>query len=87
MAIPEGHPDHDLAEKLGQLIDTVDNYAQYSIVCGPFEALPPDMRFDALNRGLKQVRDTLYGIYISLGAEDAWRGAPLDEWYPAAEED
>ena len=55
-------------ERIGSLIDTVDNFRQYGFE-NPFT---PKQRLDAMAYGLNSIRDELFDIYTDMGGEDVW---------------
>jgi hypothetical protein len=62
----------ELVEHLGQLIDTADNYLEYTKDTTFTKMLPPAMRLEALGTGLKDVRSKVFEIYSALGGENHW---------------
>lgn len=60
----------ELIERLGQLIDKVDNYLEYR----KGGAWPLAMRADAMGTGLDEIRQEILAIYEGLGGDDVWGG-------------
>lgn len=70
----------EIVEALGELIDTIDNYNQYTL--DGFATLPIDLRLQCINNGFATVRRTILGLYTTLGGENVWDATAVDEWYP-----
>jgi hypothetical protein len=62
---------NDNLERLGELVDKVDNFLQYG-VGGGMVALPATMRIDALTTGLKEIRAEIKALYLLEGGEGHW---------------
>ena len=59
--------DKDKLEELGLLIDKADNYL--ALQGAP---LPTEIQIDSLKTGLKEVREEILKIYLSLGGTNEW---------------
>jgi uncharacterized protein with HEPN domain len=62
----------ELVEQLGQLIDTADNYLEYTKDTTFTKMLPQSMRMEALCMGLKEVRTKVFEIHGAIGGENHW---------------
>ena len=58
----------NILERIGCLIDTIDNYRMY----GHNSPFTPVQRLDAMSHGLNSIREELFGIYADMGGEDVW---------------
>lgn len=56
-------------ERLGQLIDKVDNYLAAAKL--PF---PAQFHIDGLKHGMDEVRAEILAIYLEAGGENHWEG-------------
>ena len=63
-------------EPLGKLIDTCDNYLEYTQ--GGLTSLPTEMRLNAMSYGLADIRQALYKFYIAHGGVDVWDSTGTD---------
>lgn len=60
----------DIRERIGKLVDTVDNYSMYA---KPPMWLHKDLDSQgAILSGFRTVRTELKALYIELGGEDEW---------------
>ena len=58
-------------ERIGQLIDTVDNHLAMQ-----GNHMPDSIRAAAAKAGLSDIRDELKKIYFDAGGEDVWEDHP-----------
>ena len=74
-------------EKIGELVDKAENYAQYgNIDDAPMAALDPRMRIDAMTVGLLELRDALRVYYVEESGQDPWEDDPFLSKRTAVEE-
>lgn len=59
--------DENKLEELGLLIDKADNYL--ALQKAP---LPAPIQIDSLKTGLKEIREEILKIYLSLGGTNEW---------------
>jgi hypothetical protein len=56
----------DFVERLGQLVDKIDNFLTYEKVG------PDNLARKALVSGLRDLREEVLQIYFQMGGEDVW---------------
>jgi hypothetical protein len=59
--------DDDQLERLGQLIDTADNYLAAASL-----RLPAAMHVEGLTAGIRELRAEILAIYLDAGGENHW---------------
>lgn len=60
---------HDQEERLGRLVDKADNFFHAAQL-----KLPDLMHKEALQSGMKEIRDELRALYVEIFETDPWEG-------------